>query len=248
MLYDGQNRIIELINAERLSWMAGSFDVKPRKVCALAFRIQGSADMICAGKRYFIDSGDVLYMPQGLGYQVDYSDTQMIAFHFVTQCDDPAPEVYRLQNRSAVHQLMLQAADVWTKKEPGYLNYCMGFLYQVLGELCAQKIQTQLPAHFQKAVTLIHQHFREPLEIAGLCSEAGISPTAFRQYFRQYYRQTPTDYIRMLRLEYARNLIAGDTPVAQAASECGIPDPKYFARLVKQFYGCTPRQLKLHGK
>ena len=248
MLYDGDNRIIELINAEKLCWQPGSFDVKPRKVCALAFRVKGAADMICAGKRYFIDAGDVLYMPQGLGYQVDYSETQMIAFHFVTEHDDPAPEVYRLQNRSAVHQLMLQAADVWAKKEPGYQNYCMGFLYQVLGELCGQGIQTQMPAHFQKAVTMIHQHFREPMEIDYLCQSARISPTAFRQYFRQYYGKTPTEYIRMLRLEYARNLIAGGMPVSQAAAECGIPDPKYFARLVKQFYGCTPRRLKLHGK
>ena len=224
MIYDGSNRIVKLINAEHLRWKPGSFDVKPRKVCALAFRVKGTADMVCAGNHLFIDAGDVLYMPQGLGYQVDYTETEMIAFHFVTEHDDPQPEVYRLHDRSAVHQLMLHAADLWTNKEPGYVNYCTALLHQVLGQLCAQQLHTQMPPRFQNAINYIHQNFRE------------------------YYNTSPMEYIRKLRLEYARNLITGGLPVEQAAVACGIGDPKYFARLVRQCYGCTPRQLKLHGK
>ena len=248
MIYEGINPVSHIVNAEHLCWQPGSFDVKPRKVSALAFRVKGSADMLCAGKRYFIDAGDVLYLPQGLGYQVDYGETEIYVFHFVTQRDDPEPEVFSVQNRSAIHQLMLRAADIWSKKEPGYVNYCTGLLYQVFGELCAQNVQIKMPPHFQRAVSYIHQHFRESLSIAQLCRQVSISPTAFRQYFGQYYQKTPTEYIRGLRLEYARNLIAGGMSIEQAAQECGIADPKYFARLVKQTYGCTPRQLKLYGK
>ena len=79
MIYSGGNRITKLINAEALCWKAGTFDVLPRKVCALAFRVEGTADMTCAEKHFYIGAGDVLYMPQGLGYQVDYSD-RCIAF------------------------------------------------------------------------------------------------------------------------------------------------------------------------
>ena len=248
MIYEGDNRICELINAERLCWQPGSFDVKPRSVCALAFRIKGSADMICAGKRYFIDAGDILYMPQGLGYQVDYGETEMYAFHFVTEWDDTEPEVYTPKNRSEVHQLFLKAASLWSNKEPGYVNYCTSILYEVLGILCADNMQSKLPPHFQKALAYIHQHFREPIEITQLCKTTGISPTAFRQLFHSYYGVPPTEYIRNLRLEFARNLLAGGASVEQAALACGIPDSKYFARLVKQKYCCSPRQLKLHGK
>lgn len=248
MIYDGGNRIVRLINAEQLCWQPGSFDVKPRKVCALAFRIQGSADMICAGGHYFIDAGDILYMPQGLGYQVDYTKTQMFAFHFVTEDDDPVPEVYSLQNRSRVHQLFVNAAELWKEKKPGYVNYCTALLYEVLGEICAENMQKQMPPHFKKAVDFIHQHFQENFTIDSLCKMSGISPTAFRQLFQIHYKMPPTEYIRNLRLEYARNLIAGGALVEQAAQQCGIGDPKYFARLIKQKYGCTPRQLHIYGK
>lgn len=248
MIYDGDNPISRLVNAEYLSWQPGQFSVKPRQVCALAFRLEGSADMLCAGKRYFIQAGDILYMPQGLGYEVSYSETQMIAFHFVTQRDDPAPQVFSVQDRSRVHGLFMKAAELWKQKEPGYTDFCMAALYEVLGVLCREQHTVELPAHFQKAVTYIHGHFRESLTISSLCRKAHISPTAFRKCFDTYYHTTPTAYVRQLRLEYARNLIAGGMPVEQAAMECGIPDSKYFARLVKRTYGCTPRQLYLHGK
>ena len=248
MIYDGTNLITQLINAEQLCWQPGSFDVKPRSVCALAFRVKGTADMHCAGKHYFVDAGDILYMPQGLGYQVDYSQTEMFAFHFVTEQSDPRPEVYTLQNRSRVHQLFLKAADLWKNKNPGYVNFCTAILYEVLGEICAENVQMQMPAHFKRAVDYIHQHFRENLSGVELCKDIGISPTAFRQLFQFHYGMTPTEYIRNLRLEYARNLIAGGASVEQAAQQCGIPDSKYFARLIKETYGCTPRQLHIYGK
>lgn len=248
MIYDGNNPITRIVNAEQLCWQPGSFDVKPRKVCALAFRIRGSADMHCAGNHYDIDAGEILYMPQGLGYQVDYTETEMIAFHFITEKNDGQPEVYTLQNRSRVHQLFLTAAELWKNKNPGYVNFCTSVLYEVLGEICAENMHVLMPEHFKRAVDYIHQHFRESFSIVGLCKTAGISPTAFRQLFQTHYGETPTEYIRNLRLEYARNLVAGGASVEQAAQKCGIPDPKYFARLVKQKYGCTPRQLHIYGK
>jgi AraC-like DNA-binding protein len=248
MIYSGENRITKLINAEALCWKTGTFDVLPRKVCALAFRVEGTADMTCAEKHFYIGAGDVLYMPQGLGYQVDYSDTQMYCFHFVTEFDDPEPEVYKLPDPGKFHRLMLRAVELWSKKEPGYEQFCMGMLYQALGLLCQSHQAVQLPEHFKKAVSYIHQNFQQELSVNTLCRMACISPTSFRQMFQTYYKTTPTGYIQKLRLECGRNLIASGISVEQAAISCGIKDPKYFARLVRREYDCTPRQLKIYGK
>ena len=204
--------------------------------------------MRCEGRHYDIDAGDILYMPQQLGYQVEYTATEMMAFHFVTEKNDMQPEVYSLQNRSRVHRLFLTAVDLWKNKSPGYVNFCTAILYEVLGEICADNMRAQMPEHFKRAVDYIHQHFRESISIEMLCKTTGICPTAFRQLFQVHYAVTPTQYIRNLRLEYARNLIAGGASVEQAALKCGIPDSKYFARLIKETYGCTPRQLHIYGK
>ena len=248
MLFNNDNAILYFVNAEELCWKSGYYDVKPRKMCALAFRLEGTADMICAGKRFFVDVGDVLYLPQGLGYQVNYTDTRMLVIHFVTEKNDPEPEVYRLQNRTQIHQLFLRATELWAQKDLGHVNYCMAITYQVLGILCTQSMEVAMPAHFRKAISYIHRHFSQQISTDEICMHAVISPTAFRQYFQQYYGMTPTEYIRTLRLEHARNLIAGGMGIRQAAEASGIPDPKYFARLVQKKYACTPRQLKDYGK
>ena len=56
------------------------------------------------------------------------------------------------------------------------------------------------------------------------------------------------EYITRLRLEYARRLIANGVSVESTAYESGFNDPKYFARVVKKHFGCTPRNLKTYGK
>ena len=109
-------------------------------------------------------------------------------------------------------------------------------------------MEEKMPAHFRKAISYIHSHFAETFTVATVCEAAGISATAFRQYFQSYFGMTPTEYIRNLRLERARNLIAGGMGIEQAAQSSGIVDPKYFARLVRKKYGCTPKQLKIYGK
>ena len=86
------------------------------------------------------------------------------------------------------------------------------------------------------------------LSIDKVCKKAGISATVFRQQFKKYYQKTPIEYITELRLEYARNLISRGTSIENAAFESGFNDSKYFARIVKKHFGCTPRQLRTYGK
>ena len=44
------------------------------------------------------------------------------------------------------------------------------------------------------------------------------------------------------------NLITCGVSVETAAEQSGFNDSKYFARVVKKYYHCTPRELKHHGK
>lgn len=248
MIFDGHNPIVKFVNAEHLKWGQSVYDVAPRQYSALAFRLQGSADMICGGKHFLIDAGDVLYMPQGLGYQVKYSTTDMYVLHFVTANDDALPEVYHLQNHQEIQLLFKEAVEYWRARSSGYENFCTGILYRVLGMLCSQDTLEQYPVGFQRALQFIHENYRQKITTADICKYAGISPTSFRQNFQTYCHTNYIDYIRDMRLAYARRLIAGGVSIEQAAQLCGIGDPKYFARLVYKKYGCTPRQLKSYGK
>lgn len=248
MLYHGENPILKITAVELLRWGAGVFAVPPREYASLTFRIRGEATVAYGADACFVNPGEVLYLPQGLGYTATYTDTELVTINFVTDGLDPRPEVYSLQNVEKLYALFLQAHALWERKGPASPVQVMSALYKILGAICENETSANLPPHFLKAVSYINANFARDISIGTVCEEAGIGATAFRLLFKQYYQKTPVEYITQLRLEYARNLIAGGMPIEQAALESGFHDAKYFARTVKKHFGCTPRGLKNYGK
>ena len=248
MLYHGENPILQITAVEHMRWGSGTYQVAPRNHSALAFRIRGTANIQWEGGSCFVDANDVLYLPQELGYTATYTDTEMIVIHFVTASADRETEVYTTEDSSLVYKHFLRAQALWQNKEPGYPVYVMSQLYAILGALLETETKTNLPPHFLRAISYINANYNTSITTATICAASGIGATAFRQLFKAHYRKTPVEYITELRLEHARNRIAGGVPIEQAAADSGFNDPKYFARVVKRYFNCTPRDLKNYGK
>ncbi|MBR2615824.1 MAG: helix-turn-helix domain-containing protein [Clostridia bacterium] len=249
MLCNGNNPIMQVIGAERLNWKSGFFEVNAREYSALTFRIRGSAAILGGEKEHKIRAGDVLYLPQGMSYRAEYTDTEVIAIHFVTQRADEEIEVFSLQNVERIYKLFMQAGTLWEKKSPGYSVHLMARLYTILGTLLEEGSEAPMPQHFLDAVAFINSSFKNSaLSIDLICSSAGISATVLRTLFRAFYQKTPMEYITELRLEHARSLISGGVGIERAALESGFNDSKYFARVVKKHFDCTPRSFKQYGK
>ena len=248
MLYSGDNPILRIEGVEHMHWSEGVFSVAPRAYSALAFRVKGTASILCNGAEYYVNANDVLYLPQNTGYTAHYTDTELLVVHFVTARSDSEVEVYALENSEEIYKMFLRIRSIWESKEPGYSVYAMSRLYAILGTIFESETKDNLPEHFLRAISYINTNYRSNITVSGICAHAGISATAFRQLFRQHYRKAPVEYITNLRLEYARNLISGGMAIETAALESGFSDPKYFARVVKKYFGCTPRALKNYGK
>lgn len=248
MFYSGENPVLRIMAVEHLCWGQGSVCVPPREYASLTFRIRGEATVCCGEHTCHVNTNEILYVPQNLSYTASYTDTELLAIHFVTDSDDPVPESYALQSGENLYKMFLHAHALWEKKQPAYGVLVMSQLYGILGELCEKETSVHLPPHFLNAVSFLNANFKEDISIAAVCREAGIGGTTFRQLFREYYQKTPMEYLVQLRLEYARNLIAGGMAIEQAALESGFHDSKYFARTVKKHFGCTPRELKKYGK
>ena len=108
MLYNGDNPIIQIVSVERIRWDGGTFEVAPRKFSALSLRIGGSTTVYAKGKEYFINTNDILYLPQNMAYKAEYTDTEMIVIHFVTARDDDEIEVYSFHNSEQIYKLFLR--------------------------------------------------------------------------------------------------------------------------------------------
>lgn len=249
MLFHGENPVLRIVDVSHLSWQGGTFQVAPRDFSVLTFRIGGSATIQSSSGERCVNTNDILYLPQNMAYTATYTDTEVIAIHFVTLQDDKNVETYTFQNGEEIYKQFMKALNLWQGKTPGFAVSAMGQLYSILGTIFEWETKSNLPPHFLKAVSLINSGYRSnSISVGDICARAGISATVFRQLFQKHYQKNPTEYLTELRLEYARNLIAGGMSVENAAYESGFNDPKYFARVVKKRFGCTPRALKRYGK
>lgn len=92
----------------------------------------------------------------------------------------------------------------------------------------------------------ISQHLKDSnLNIDLFAEKMGYGRTTFYKKVKKLTGKTPNDYIKMLRMERALELLKDDTlTVAQVSYEVGIEDPYYFSKSFKAFYGISPTQYR----
>jgi len=98
-----------------------------------------------------------------------------------------------------------------------------------------------------QTMQFIRAHFAQKLSVERLAKHAGMSPSHFAHRFRAVARVSPMRYLRGVRLDRARSLLAeGSARVAEAAVEVGFESPAHFTREFKRRFGVAPsRSLEL---
>lgn len=116
----------------------------------------------------------------------------------------------------------------------------MGWYSAELPENEAQRRNIRL---LKRLFAYLEEHYAEPLTLAQLAREAGMSPKYFCRFFRSMTQHTPIDYLNRCRVEHACELLsAGKSSVTETAFACGFNDLSYFIRVFKRFQGVTPKQ------
>lgn len=78
-----------------------------------------------------------------------------------------------------------------------------------------------------------------------LAEMAGMSTAHFSRKFSLEVGESPSVYLRELRLAHARRqLIQTTTPLVEIAMECGFSDQPHFSRVFKQRLGITPARYR----
>jgi AraC-like DNA-binding protein len=92
-----------------------------------------------------------------------------------------------------------------------------------------------------KALRRIHATYAQPLDLAQLASEAGMSVPTFHTHFKAITRTSPMQYVKSTRLHQARLLMLRQDMSAEVASHAvGYASPSQFNREFKRLFGLTP--------
>jgi AraC family transcriptional regulator of arabinose operon len=106
-----------------------------------------------------------------------------------------------------------------------------------------------LDSRIRHSLEFICAHFAEPLNVARIAANCGLSPSRFAHLFRTQTGETPQRYLELQRLNRARQLLEfTQEPVTAIARAVGFENPFYFTLRFKRHGGASPRAWRLRRK
>ena len=95
-----------------------------------------------------------------------------------------------------------------------------------------------------KAVIYLMEHFYEPMTLESAAAQIGISQYRLSRLFSNELGVSFTRYLRQLRVEKAKELLAGEESILNIAMSCGFETLRSFERAFMEINGVTPRDFR----
>ncbi len=87
-------------------------------------------------------------------------------------------------------------------------------------------------------------HYHRPLTLAQIARSIECSPAYLCRHFRELTGKTPFQYLRVVRLEAAKELLLSEVPIARIAEMVGFDDPLYFSKVFSHHVGQSPQNYR----
>jgi transcriptional regulator GlxA family with amidase domain len=88
-------------------------------------------------------------------------------------------------------------------------------------------------------------HYAVESPVTQMVALSGLPERTFKRRFTQATGMSPLEYVHMLRLEEAKQMLeAGGMPVEAIAGEVGYQDSSFFSRLFRRKVALTPAQYR----
>jgi AraC-like DNA-binding protein len=171
--------------------------------------------------------------------------------------DDPDLSMWRgrlpVRDPEPILTLMGEICLEHRRSGPGQALLLSGKLLQLIAELlhgCAAMPSDNaalLPAphreRLRQAVDILNRETGRTPDIARVAAQCHLSPTHFRNLFRQAHGVTPRTFHRRARIHRACELLVySGMNVSEVATELGFSCVHAFSRAFREVAGCSPRQ------
>jgi AraC-like DNA-binding protein len=108
-------------------------------------------------------------------------------------------------------------------------------LYQTSHKVTGESVLAEEIAEYLRV------HCTQPVDLALLSRQYSYTPDHLIRIFRKRYEMTPHQYLKMLRINHAKQLLASTNRTQESiARECGYQDNSAFYRAFVSSTGCAP--------
>ena len=226
-------------------------DSFPYHYDTLGVRLDGGCTFTANNTTTKVHKGDIVYLPKNMTYSQYTESETVVAIHFLNH--DPKVrqklEVFHFDDFEMLSDTVMSMYRIWSEKKPGYKTQCTSLLYLLLHQICQSSQQNEVLSpstveKLEKSMDHIHTNYKnEHISIRYLAELSNVSETYFRRQFKTIYHISPNRYITNLKMEYASQMLRSHLyTVTEVSERTGYSSVKYFERVFKQSYGCTPSE------
>ncbi len=162
--------------------------------------------------------------------------------------------VVQWNQNKALSQIVRSIIEEYREKKPYYKEAVRGYLRAFIVELLRINEdmsssltwdEKRLSSYIEKSVSYFSEHYAEELMMSDVARECGLSESHFRRIFEESMNMKPLDYLNMVRIDKACELIQNkDYAMEEVGFRVGYKTPSTFNRNFKKLTGKTPYQWK----
>ena len=228
-----------------------SYYRKNRHCWAISVKFAGKTTYTSEGKVHISDPDHIVLLPKGAAYRLSYEELGecfMVEFEADYDGENPSITSYAVSRKHDFVNKAINLERLWTFKKPAYELFCISGMYDLLAKLH----ETELSGYYssskykviEPAIKYLEENYANPdLSSEDMARVSGISSVYFRKIFSIVFGQSPMRYLQSVRMEKAKDMLAGDyTPITDIAESVGFKSIYYFSKTFKKVTGYTPTE------
>lgn len=207
--------------------------------------------ILCAGElKWEIKSGDATLIPPATPIEFRF-EAPTTHWHFYAHFRLESSQNQEL-TRIPAHQSLgerferlCQALEAVMSAKHVPKPRAQAHLWSILWEMAQPDARDLTDPLVRRAQALIEERMAQPLGVAALARELGVSHNHLTRRFRAQTGQTAVGFIREARLSRARHLLRHSTlPIKAIASQVGLGGFHSFGKALRRADGHGPREIR----
>ena len=217
----------------------------------MIFVFRGNMDIHFSDAKVHASAGDVLFYHAGIAHEeFAIPPAPLETFFLGFETSRPFDEIPRLVHDKdgrirVIVNWLFQDRDL---PEPWGTNFTEDHFRMLLAEIERLKLRRQ-HSLIMRTRQFIRDNMDQPLTLDELANHAGISKYHFARRYRGLSGRTPAEEVRLMRLEFARNLLlTSNLPLKAIAPKVGIGDVYQLSRMLRKYLNLSSRDLRNNGR
>lgn len=194
----------------------------------------GDTEIMC-------EKGKSVFVPKGSNYKISCPQrAQSRIVNFYTDGGVSKPVVFWGIDE-AVYEKIFDRLEILLQNQKGNRNMIFSLYYRLIAELLGGCEQGNMPEIVHNAEKIMLDNISNcELSCTFVSNKLNISEVYLRKLFAKHMGISPSQYIKKLRMERAKQYMLEGYSATQMAESVGYSEIYQFSRAYKQYFGFSP--------